>query len=104
MAKGYLKGGWREKYFISKQNHDDDGNMTGITFTDPEALYFVMRYDEDPHARVAMESYSDSVRQDNEKFADDIMEKLMRTLDSEGSRLQRDNKAAEIAKKNPNAH
>ena len=100
MAKGYLIGGWREKYFIAKQVHDDAGAMTGITFTDPDALYFVMRYDEDPHARVAMEAYSDSVWQDNPVFADDIMGKLMDTLDSEGSDRQRKNKAEEIRRRN----
>ena len=52
----------------------------GSTAVDCDALYFVLRLDghHDPHARVAMKAYADSVRAENPKFADDIAAKLER--------------------------
>ena len=40
------------------------------------AKYFVLRFDKDPHARVAMAAYADSVESVNPKFADDIRKKI----------------------------
>lgn len=87
---GYLKGGWREKYFIAKRVNDDDGNQTGLRFTDPEAQYFVLRYDKDPHARKAMQAYLASIWEENNEFAVDINKRLLDTSDSEGGRLERE--------------
>lgn len=89
MAHGYLKGGWREKYFIAKQIHDDQENMTGMAFVDPKAQYFVLRFDKDPHARIALTAYMDSVRADNAEFADDIAMKLAQSRGTEGGALER---------------
>lgn len=61
---GYEHGGWRMKYKIEKLN----GNPM-----DPKADYFVLRLDADPHAGKAALAYAKSVRQDNEKFAEDII-------------------------------
>ena len=42
----------------------------------PRAEYFVLRFDKDPHARVAMAAYADSVESVNPKFAEDIRKKI----------------------------
>lgn len=60
----YKKGGWEYKYHIEKV----DGSPV-----DPEAEYFVLRLDKDPHARVAAMAYAESVRRVNYQFADDIV-------------------------------
>lgn len=74
---GYKKGGLQrkggsgkfsesdQKYIISKRSGDP---------VDPEAQYFVLRVDRDPHAFVALQAYAGSVRSDNEELANDIME------------------------------
>ena len=61
---GYEHGGWKDKYIITKRH----GNGP----VDKTAKYFVLRYDKDPHARVAMAAYADSVELVNPKFAEDI--------------------------------
>jgi hypothetical protein len=73
--KGYEKGGWRHKYIIQKTNGHP---------LDPEARYFVLRFDApggDPHARVAMRAYADSVRSDNPRLADDVIKKVKEQSD-----------------------
>ncbi len=60
---GYMDGGMETKYVISKR----DG-----TPIDPTACYFVLRWDSDPHATVALAAYAASVRGDNPRFADEI--------------------------------
>jgi hypothetical protein len=61
----YKQGGFDfNKYIITKSN----GNPI-----DPEALYFVLRYDRDPHARVALAAYAQSVRTDNPQLADELL-------------------------------
>ncbi len=64
---GYEHGGWDQKYTVEKVN----GNPI-----DPDAEYFVLRFDKDPHARVAMAAYADSVESVNPKFAEDIRKKI----------------------------
>ncbi len=64
---GYKKGGWRKKYIIRKAS----GNPIA-----GRARYFVLRFDIDPHARVAMAAYADSVESVNPKFAEDIRKKI----------------------------
>ncbi len=64
---GYKKGGWRKKYIIRKAS----GNRIAR-----RARYFVLRFDIDPHARVAMAAYADSVESINPKFAEDIRKKI----------------------------
>lgn len=104
MNMGWMNGGWREKYFISKQVHDEDGNMTGIRFTDPEAQYFVMRFDQDPHARVAMRAYAESVRAENPDFDKDIRRKLLETHNTPGGILDpRNNALDDLPGANPDA-
>ncbi|MCK5606510.1 hypothetical protein KAR91_31700 [Candidatus Pacearchaeota archaeon] len=68
----YKKGGWEEKYIIQKANGKP---------TDEEAQYFVLRFDVDPHARIALKAYADSVLNDNPKFAMDIVKQLTNSLD-----------------------
>jgi len=64
----YKQGGYEKKYIISKAN----GNPT-----DPNADYFVLRLDKDPHAQKALISYMKSVRVDNEQLANNLEQKLI---------------------------
>lgn len=70
---GYLHGGFRQKYNLTKVNGHP---------IDPGAKYFVLRYDAegDPHARVALEAYASSVRSDNPQLSGDIFEELRQVL------------------------
>lgn len=44
---------------------------------DPNAMYFVLRIDTDPHARLALRAYANSIRADEPGFADEIDEWIM---------------------------
>lgn len=74
MAKlpGYLDGGIKMKYAIAKA----DGSAV-----DPDARYFVLRFDKDPHARVAMKAYRDSVADENRTLAWEIGKALEETAE-----------------------
>ncbi|MCE5185042.1 MAG: hypothetical protein LLF76_02830 [Planctomycetaceae bacterium] len=63
----YKNGGLRHKYIIQKV----DGSRI-----DPNADYFVLRLDTDPHARKAFRAYAESVQADNQQFAGDILHHL----------------------------
>lgn len=63
----YKSGGWKNKYVIEK---------TDGTPLDSQAVYFVLRLDEDPHARVAALAYAESVASVNPQFSADIKTKL----------------------------
>lgn len=63
----YKHGGYERKYIISKTN----GNPV-----DPEADYFVLRLDQDPHALNALVAYAESVAQDNIELSNDLKVKL----------------------------
>ena len=77
MPGSYKQGGFqRAKYVITK---------TSGAPIDPEARYFVLRYDADPHARAALKFYAWSVRVDNPQLADDLRDELER-LQSEQER------------------
>lgn len=69
----YRNGGFRHKYHITKA----DG-----TPCDPAAVYFVLRIDEDPHARRALSRYADSVEKVNPQFAQEIRELLKNTFET----------------------
>lgn len=62
----YKEGGYDQKYIITKKN----GNPI-----DPEADYFVLRLDKDPHAIVALFTYAQSVKRDNMPLALDVTKK-----------------------------
>ena len=70
--EGYKEGGYKKKFQIFKA----DGS-----FTDPKADYFVLRLDKDPHSRVALKAYAESVRVDNKELAEDLFEILKRYKD-----------------------
>jgi hypothetical protein len=57
---------------------------------DPIAPCFVLRYDRDPHARVALLAYADSVKGENPQLAADLYRELGRThaaaLNGEGEK------------------
>ena len=98
----YRHGGWKDKYIIFKSGGSCGGcggrgregqrecyfQMggrkcrkclgTGIDLEpcDPNAMYFVLRLDEDPNARVAALAYADNVEAVNPKFAADIRKKV----------------------------
>ena len=61
--QGHLSNGLYDKYLIQKA----DGAPV-----DPRARYFVLRYDTDPHAKVALRAYADAIRPRNPKLANDI--------------------------------
>lgn len=65
--EGYKKGGYEKKFHILKA----DGSLTS-----PDADYFVLRLDKDPHARKALKTYAESVQVDNKKLAEDLFEIL----------------------------
>lgn len=60
----YKNGGLRQKYNITKTSGEpiDDG-----------AVYFVLRVDEDPHARAALRAYAGSVADENDVLASDLL-------------------------------
>ena len=65
----YKRGGLEHsKYIIQK---------TDGTTVDPEAWYFVLRVDKDPHARVAAIAYALSVRFDNMKLCEELLDAVM---------------------------
>jgi len=51
------------KYIVEKS----DGSAV-----DPNAMYFVLRIDTDPHARVALRAYARSIRASNPDFANKL--------------------------------
>jgi hypothetical protein len=63
----FKEGGYHQKYIISKTN----GNPV-----DPEAEYFLLRFDKDPHALKALYAYANSVKEDNPQLACDLGEKI----------------------------
>lgn len=67
MKKGYQHGGLRQKYIITK--------VSGKP-TDPDAKYFVLRYDEDPHAVRALMTYIRSIEIENPELAADLIDEL----------------------------
>lgn len=59
---------------MTKQGLHKKYNVTKVDGpTDPDAQYFVLRLDTDPHARVAAQAYVVSVDIDNPQLAKDIM-------------------------------
>lgn len=60
----YLSGTLEQKYRIEKRN----GHLV-----DPDAKYFVLRYDKDPNAVVAVIAYAASITGDNSRFANDLL-------------------------------
>lgn len=59
----YKDGGLDNKYTVTKTNGDP---------VDPNAVYFVLRLDKDPHALNAIETYMKSVAKDNKVLAEDL--------------------------------
>lgn len=67
---GYEHGGWKRKYYIQKRT------PSGLRSVPQRAQYFVLRFDKDPHARIAMAAYADSVEAVNSQFAEDIRKRI----------------------------
>ena len=63
----------KNKYFVFINK---DGEPKAV---DPNAQYFVLRIDEDPHARRAVAAYADSVKEDNPAFSADLVNWLHST-------------------------
>ena len=84
----YKEGGWQNKYRIQKyvgqsgcncrEAHCGCWTLSKPIFedVDPEAVYFVLRLDTDPHARAAAREYARSVKDENPEFAEDILKKI----------------------------
>jgi hypothetical protein len=67
----YARGGYEPgRYRVLKRN------ATGEYIEVPGATYFVLRIDQDPHARKALETYALSVTQDNPTLTDDLWKLL----------------------------
>ena len=66
---GYKKGGLQTNKYIIKKS---DGSPMS-----PEAWYFVLRIDKDPHARAAAMTYAASVGPENPKLAGELMDAIM---------------------------
>ena len=64
----YKNGGYVKKYMIHKSNGKP---------VDPNADYFVLRIDKDPHALKALAFYAESVKVDNEELSNDLKNKLI---------------------------
>lgn len=60
--------GLYDKYEVKKRHGD----------TDPNADYFVLRLDKDPHARQAARCYAESIKQENRTLAFEIMTKILK--------------------------
>ncbi len=60
----YKQGGYEKKYIIQK---------TSGKLIDLDANYFVLRLDKDPHALKALETYQQSVIEDNPELANDLI-------------------------------
>jgi hypothetical protein len=60
----YKTGGLRRKYNITKTTGEP---------VDESAVYFVLRVDEDPHARKALRAYAESVEDENDVLASDLL-------------------------------
>ena len=100
----FKDGGWKNKYIVFKRCPDCGGEGwgthcacrsvgecmhsekpcptckgTGFLPADPIAVYFVLRLDEDPHARTAAAAYANSIQRENVRFAMDIRKKLAET-------------------------
>lgn len=70
----------KKKYAIYKMRLAESGKYREEEIpVDPNAKYFVLRIDVDPHARKALEVYRDSVFEDNPEFAEDINRWLLET-------------------------
>jgi hypothetical protein len=70
--------------------------------TDPNAKYFVLRVDKDPHARVALVAYIESVRPEEPEFASQLVEWLTAAehpLHTDASPKQSENAEALSAKR-----
>lgn len=98
----YLEGGWKDKYVIFKRCPACGGGGqptrcgcrsvgecmhglmascevckgTGLIPVDPEAVYFVLRLDADPIARMAARTYAWWANQVNQKLAEDLRAKI----------------------------
>lgn len=59
--------GFYHKYTVTKANDKP---------IDPDARYFVLRYDTDIHARRALRAYAVSVHEDNPEFARDLFREI----------------------------
>jgi hypothetical protein len=91
---GYMTGGLKRKYRILKPcpvckgemwvvevpgsfghacgNCSHMGNATGWVDADPDADYFVLRIDKDPHAQAAAFVYAVSVQADNPQLGEEL--------------------------------
>jgi len=97
---GYKHGGLDYKYTILKRCKTclgsgvtgspdkmvfcEDCFGSGVSATKPDAKYFVLRYDKDPHAIKALKAYAVSVKVDNEQLAADLRAEIAAMEGGEG--------------------
>ena len=70
--------------------------------TDPTAKYFVLRVDKDPHARVALAAYIESIRPEEPEFANQLVQWLTAAehpLHTDASPKQSENSEVPSAKR-----
>lgn len=63
----YSNGGFEDRFRVTRM----DGKPVRS-----EARYLVLDYANDPHAKVAVQAYADSVRSENVTMADDLTDAL----------------------------
>lgn len=63
----YKKGGLEPRYKIEKTNGEP---------INPNAKYFILRYDKDPHARVALLAYANSIALENPQLANQLIDDI----------------------------
>ncbi len=88
IENSYQKPRWEQKYYIQKVKALEDGTPA-LVQVDEEAQYFVLRFDEDRHARKAMRAYAQSIKHDAPTFAGDILQKLEESETTLGGRAER---------------
>ncbi len=88
IENSYQKPRWQDKYYIQKIKALEDGTPA-LVQVEEEAQYFVLRFDEDRHARKAMRAYAESLQHDAPTFAADILQKLEESEKTLGGRAER---------------
>jgi hypothetical protein len=109
----YREGGWKDKYHIEKNEViaridgkvvdgelrlvrmdsigtvavDEVKGMPVYKPCDPNAVYFVLRLDEDPHAVIAALVYAATIAETNNAFCLDILRKVKGSLEDNGKLL-----------------
>lgn len=71
--KGFTQGGFEDRFCVSRR----DGQPIN-----PKARYLILDYSgRDPHAILALKAYAKSIRPENERMAEDILNAIANPID-----------------------